>query len=373
MEKKKILHVIGGMNRCGAETFLMNVFRNIDREKFDFYFLCYDENTYEYEEEIKQLGGIILRIPQLKKSGTKKFIKNLTKIIKDYKIDVIHTHTYYNSAIPLLVAKHNKIGIRIVHSHSTMSEYKSSLIKKVYNLLSKIIIERCANIFLACSDEAGKSLFFKNRKFAIIKNGIDLEKFKINKEKRIEFRKKMNIEENEILIGHIGRFEEEKNHQFLINTFNEILKINNKYKLILLGNGSKFKQIKNMCKEYKIENKVIFLGNVSNVSEIINAFDLFVFPSLFEGLGIVLIEAQANGIKCFASTEVPNEANIFDNIEYLELSEGVNKWAEEIINSDTARKEIDISNCEYDIKNTVKQLTIVYNSKERKETNKDEQ
>ncbi len=358
MKKIKILHVIAGMDRCGAETFLMNVFRNINRNKFEFYFLCYGEKKYDYEEEIEKLGGYIIRIPSLKQSGLIEYIKNLNQLIKEKKFDVIHTHTYFNSAIPLLIARKRKLKLRIVHSHSTMSEYTSSLIKKIYNYISKYIIDKNANVFLACSDEAGKSLFYEKRKFKVIKNGIDLKKFLFDAEKRKDLRKELNIQNNDIVIGHIGRFEEEKNHEFLIDVFKNILKKDENYKLVLVGNGSRFEEIKKKCQPYK-EN-IIFLGNIGNVSEIINTFDFFVFPSLFEGLGIVLIEAQANGLKCFVSTEVPVEANIFNKLKYLKLSEGVNEWSREIMKEIPTRNEVDIRNCEYNISNTVNELEKIY-------------
>lgn len=361
MKKINILHVIAGMDRCGAETFLMNVYRNIDREKFQFYFLCYGEKKYGYEDEIIELGGKIIRTPALKKIGIRKFKKNIEEIIKKYQIDVLHAHTYFNSAIPLMVAKKINVKLRIVHSHNTKSEYKCSIIKEMDNTFSKFIIDRNANVFLACSEEAGKSLFRSRRKFIIVKNGIELKKFKFDEEKRKEIRKKLGIEDNEIVIGHVGRFETQKNHTFLIETFRNIAEKNENYRLVLIGDGSKFTNIQNDCKD--LGEKVIFLGNVGNVNEYINVFDLFVFPSLFEGLGIVLIEAQTNGLKCIASTSVPKEADISENVMYLDLSDGIEKWAETIENTDIERIKFETENCEYDIDNTVKTLEQIYTEK----------
>lgn len=366
MDKIKVLHIIGGMNRCGAETFLMNVFRNIDRNRFMFYFLCYGDKKYDYEEEIETLGGKILRIDALKQSGVKKFYKDLRNIIKKYDIDIIHAHTYFNSAIPLLVAKKEKVKIRIVHAHNTMSEYKSNILKKIYNFISKIIINRNANQFIACSVEAGKSLFFKNKDIKVIENGIDLNKFNFNEEKRKKFRDTLELSDYDLVIGHVGRFEEQKNHKFLIEIFKAILKKNIECKLLLVGDGSQFDIIKNMCKEMKIADKVIFLGNIPNVDEIMNTFDAFVFPSLFEGLGIVLIEAQANGIQCFASTEVSKEADISNKIKYIELDKTPEFWANEILNSNLAKYQIDFQDCRYNINNTVKKLVKIY-TKDNKE------
>ncbi len=360
--KTKVLHIIGGMNRCGAETFLMNVYREIDKDRFDFYFLCYDKNVkYDYEDEINTLGGKIISIPSLKKVGVKKFISSLQETMKDNKFDVIHAHTYYNSALPLYVARRSKIPIRIVHSHTTLSEYKSSLIKKAYNFLSKIIIDKNANMFLACSEDAGKSLFFRNRKIIIIKNGINLNQFKFSEKARKKIREKFKIKQNEVLIGHIGRFEEEKNHIFLIQIFKCLLQKNKNYKLMLLGNGKELNNIKKLCKENQLQNKILFLGNVSNVSEIINAFDLFVFPSLFEGLGIVLIEAQANGLKCITSNKVPKEADISGKTQFLSLEDGCESWVNSILNTNIEREKINTIHFNYDIKDTVNILVEIYN------------
>ena len=360
MEKIRILHIIGGMNRCGAETFLMNVFRNIDRSKFEFYFLCYGDKKYDYEEEIKNLGGKLIRIDSLKKVGMKRFYKNIKNILETYNINIIHAHTYYNSAIPLMVAKKNGIKLRIVHAHNTASENKSNLIKKIYNIISKIIININANCFLACSEEAGKTLFFKSKKIVVVENGIELKRFEFNDEKRRDLREKYNIENDDLVIGHVGRFEEQKNHVFLVKVFAEILKGKENSKLLLAGNGSEFDNIKNICKKFNIDDKVIFLGNIPNINEILNAMDVFVFPSIFEGLGIVLIEAQANGLTCFASTEVPKEADISGRVKYISLNKNEEEWAKEILHTDLERYKIDFEKCRYDIRNTVNKINKIY-------------
>ena len=321
MKNINILHVIGAMDRAGAETFLMNVLRNIDRNKFKFYFLCYGDNNFDYEKEIENLGAVIIKVP-FKKFQIIRNIYRIYKIIKEYKIDIVHSHTYYNSVFSVLAAKICKIKV-IIHSHNTKPSHSPNIAQKIYYNISKFIINKYSNYFYACSDDAAKEMFYKKTNYSLIKNGIEIDKFIFDETKRIHLRKELNIEEDTKVICMVARFHEQKNHKFAIDVFNMYTKIDENSVLLLVGRGNTEEEIKKQVHEYRLQDKVKFLGVRKDVADIYSASDLFILPSLFEGLGIVLIEAQTNGLKCLVSTNVPKEVNITDEVVFMSLEDGM--------------------------------------------------
>ena len=361
MKKIKVLEVIGSMDMGGAETFLMNVLRNIDRKKFELIFLCYGNKKFDYEEELVSLGGKIVRIS--KPTGNIfKNIKQIKAVIKNNNIDVVHCHTYFNSMYALIAAKQCKIKKRITHSHNTVSEKNPSIIKKIYFSLSKIVIDFYSTDFLACGKEAGEALFFKNKKFQVIDNGIILEKFYYNKNLREEKRKELKLPNDYQIIGHVGRFEEAKNHSFLIDLFDEYQKKNKKTLLLLIGDGSLRPSIEKKIKEKKLNNKVILLLKRSDVNELYNVMDLFLFPSLYEGLPVVLIEAQTNGLPIVASDTIDKDSDYTNTISFLSLQDSKDVWITEIekrLGKRTDNRKL-MENSKYNIKNTVKQIEEIY-------------
>lgn len=331
-----ILHIIGRMNVGGAETFIMNIYRNIDRNKIQFDFVVHTKERCAYDDEIEKLGGKIYRIPELSKHPIKNMIE-LAKILKqdDIKYSTVHRHT--NTSIvftDLIISKIMKVKKIIVHSHSTNA--KNPILHKIFRPFMRI-----ANIRYACSKEAGKWLFGKNVNFTVINNGIDLEKYKVNDIVRNEVRKELNINPDEILLGHIGRFNKAKNHNFLVDIFYELQKDINA-KLVLVGTGELENDIKNKVKEMQIENKVIFLGLRKDVYRILQAMDIFVFPSLYEGLGISLIEAQVAGLPCLVSNAIQDEAIITNNVKKLSIERNnIKEWIENIENISRNKTIID--------------------------------
>ena len=361
MKKIKILEVIGSMDMGGAETFLMNVLRNIDRKKFELIFLCYGNKKFDYEEELVSLGGKIVRIS--KPTGNIfKNIKQIKDIIRNNNIDVVHCHTYFNSMYALIAAKQCKIKKKITHSHSTVSEKKPNIIKKIYFFVAKIIINLYSTDYLACGKEAGEALFFKNKKFQVIDNGIILEKFYYNKNLREEKRKELKLPNDYQIIGHVGRFEEAKNHSFLIDLFDEYQKKNKKTLLLLIGDGSLRPSIEKKIKEKKLNNKVILLLKRSDVNELYNVMDLFLFPSLYEGLPVVLVEAQTNGLPIVASDTIDKDSDYTNTISFLSLQDSKDVWITEIekrLGKRTDNRKL-MENSKYNIKNTVKQIEEIY-------------
>lgn len=334
----RVLQVFGEpLSNGGQESFIMNMYRNIDKKKiqFDFYtpFFCDNERL---ENEIKKLGGnVYTSNGRFEEEGVKKdFITGLKKFLNKHKYEVIHINSgsIFNLAFGAKIAKKSGARKIIVHSHATGID---NIRYKIIKFLSTTIFLNNVTNYLACSEDAAKWKFPKKivqaSNYTIIKNGIDLEKYIYNENTRKKYRKLLGIADNEFVIGHIGRFEKSKNHIFLINIFEKVLKNNPNTRLLLVGTGTLKEEINNILNEKNIANKVIFLEKRNDINNILQAMDVFVFPSLFEGLGIAVIEAQAAGLFTICSNNIPEEANVTELFRKVSLNEDREKWVEEII------------------------------------------
>jgi glycosyltransferase involved in cell wall biosynthesis len=362
MKKINILHTVGGMNRGGAETFLMNVLRRINKQKFTFVFLCYGEGTFDYEDEIISLGGKIVRTPGISGVGPLKYIQNIEQIIKDEQIDVVHTHTYYNSMFSLIAAKNTGIKVRITHSHNTKSEESPNLLKALYFKISKLIINRYSTNYLACGQDAGEALFYNKNKFTIIDNGIILDDFYYLSSTRQDLRKEFGISKTSKVVLHVGRFDTQKNHTFLVDVFSEYLKLVPDSKLILVGDGTLRTEIEKKVIQLKIEKNVLFLGKRGDVNKLYNIADLFLFPSLHEGLPVTLVEAQANGLICLISDAIDKTIQLTDCIYFDSLSRSAKQWAQKMDELNLSRidtKEI-MQSGRYDMVENIKSIENLY-------------
>ena len=361
----KILHVNNTMNIGGIETFLLNVFNDIDKEKYSFAFLCYSDETFDYQEKILSLGGTFFRIDNPKNVSLFKHYHQIKEVLKKEKFDVVHCHTYFDSAIVLLAAKISGIKVRIAHSHTTEGKNNVSAIRKLKWFICSNIINFVSTHRLACSLEAGEALF-RRKKFEIIPNGILVDKFQFNEQIRKEIRKKLHIHNQEIVIGHIGRLSPEKNHMFMLEILNELKKkTKEKYKMIFVGGGNFKNEIYEKINKLDLIDDVILVGSVTDAYKYYNAFDLFLFPSVYEGLGISLIEAQANGLYCLASQSVPMESKLIDEVEFLD-AKNIHEFTERIIKNEFKRNKLAfeiIKNSKYSIYYTISQLTKIYNQK----------
>lgn len=333
----KILQIFGEpLSNGGQESFIMNMYRNIDRNKvqFDFFtpYYCDNENI---KKEIETLGGsVFCGGGSFEQKGRKKdFIKKLKDFLKINKYEVVHIHSgsIFALAFGAKIAKKNGVKKIIVHSHASGV---NSLKYKIIKTISKPIFLKNATNYCACSKLAAEWKFPKKiineKKYKIIKNGIDLEKFNFKDEIRKEYRRKLNLDDKYVLC-HVGRFAESKNHEFLIKVFEKIKSEYENTLLLLIGEGQDKEKIEKLVKNLKLEEDVKFLGIRNDVSEILQASDCFIFPSLSEGLGIVAIEAQATGLPTICSENVPDEANVSRCFHKLSLNQGTDKWAEEIL------------------------------------------
>lgn len=358
----RILQVIGSLNRGGAETFIMNVLRNIDSETYQFVFLCYGDKSFDYEKEAKELGAKIVRIPDVKVIGAVKYIAEIKKVIKENSIDVVHIHTYYNSMFALIAAALSGVELRITHSHSTQSETNPSFLKKLYFTASSLVIRTLTTSRLACGSEAGKSLFGENSKFTVINNGINLKDFAYKNDTRKLLRKQLALPSKGTVLLHVGRFETVKNHSFLIDIFAEYLKKDPSSILLLVGRGPLENKIKQRVKLLKLDKSVKFLGVRSDVKDLYNVADLFVFPSLFEGLPVVLVEAQTNGLSIVASDTIDQAAKLTNNIKFYSLENSASKWAQCLLDTNKAHVDVysKLAGGQYDINSVVARIQEIY-------------
>jgi glycosyltransferase involved in cell wall biosynthesis len=362
-EPIRILHVLGALNRGGAETFIMNVYRNIDRKRVQFDFIIHTEEKCDYTDEIINMGGRIYSIPKYKGTNHYQYINRWREFYnahKEYKI--VHGHMRSTASIYLKIAKNFGI-ISIAHSHSTSSGTGIAAIAK--NLL-QIPLKYRADFLFACSYDAGKWLFHNkvnSNNFFVVKNGIDVMKYVFDDKIRKKIRAEFEIDNDIFVIGHVGRFSCSKNHEFLVKIFFEYEKLDNKCKLLLVGKGPEIDSTREIVNKLKLTDKVIFAGVRDNVNEILQAMDFFVFPSKFEGLGIVAIEAQATGLYCLVSDKVPNEVKVTSNVEFMALENGSKEWAYHIFkNKDYKRINSTDSIIEagYDIEKTSDFLLDTY-------------
>lgn len=329
MEKKKIL--IFGLTSLigGVETYIINLVRHIDKEKFDIDFLVQDDITGINKEKILGYYTNIYKVENLKRHPIKA-IKTLRRIYTKNKYDVIHLNISTASsilyAIPCKsVSPKTKI---IVHSHNGGDK------NKLQHYFFRVVLNNFVDKYLACSELAAEWMFGKkivsNNKVLITNNAIETEKFLFDNKIRNNIRKLLKIKDNEFVIGHVGRFNNQKNHLGLIEIFRETIKNDKSIKLMLLGRGDLEEVVKRKVKEYQLEDNVLFIGNQKDVNIYYQAMDIFVLPSFFEGLPIVGIEAQASGLKCIFSDKITREVDITGNVEFIDIKL-TNKWKEKIL------------------------------------------
>ena len=360
---KRVLQIVGSINAGGMETMIMNYYRNIDRSKIQFDFLIFTEGKGFYEDEITKLGGKIFKLTSRRKNPIKNYIE-LRNFFKNNKYDVVQIHQGVTTLLPLKMA--SKYGVKkiIVHNHGINRKIKKVLAPYI-EIYVKPKIEKLATDFFACSENVLDHIYtkniIKNKKYYICPNAVDVEKFKFNEEIRNRKRKDLNVQNN-VVYGHVGTFTEPKNHKFLIDIFEELYKKDKTSKLLLIGKGPMQDEIKKNVIEKGLENAVKFLGQREDVNELMMAMDMFLFPSLYEGLPVTLVEAQYAQIKILASKTITQEVKISKNIEFIELNK--DKWLQEINNVDN--KIYLVENNKFDIKETVKDLEKIYMNGEKK-------
>ena len=323
MDKINILQIVGSMNNGGVESFVMSYYRQLhDRCKFTF--LCFDDSKMIPKEEIESLGGEVIIVPHVK--HLKAFNKELIKVFRENNFDIIHSHLNTLSVFPLRVAKKCHQKIRIAHSHSISSkkEIKRHIAKSILKLFSK----KYSNVYFSCSELTGRYQFgdktYDEGKVTVIKNAINLERFKYNIESRKRVRNALNFKEDDIVIGTIGRFVETKNQKYIL----EIAKENRNLKFLIVGNGPLQEEYESFIKENNLDNVYVIVPEI-DVANYYSAFDTFILPSFYEGFPITSLEAQTSGLYIVYSSSVPKEGLITGYGEFIQIDEeGIKLWGE---------------------------------------------
>lgn len=332
---KKILVFGVTENPGGVEAVIMNYYRALDRSKIQFDFLC-NTDVVAYEDEIKSLGGTIYRITARSKDR-KKFREDMDNFFKEHSSEysTIWVNVCSLANIDYLkYAKKYGIKYRIIHSHN--SQNMDSKLREILHRINKMFISKYATDFWTCGDEAGEWFYskkiIKSDKYLFVNNAINADKYKYNKKVRDEYRKKMNLTDK-IVFGNVGRLHFQKNHTFIIKVFNEFLKEKPNSVLLLIGQGEDEEKIRNQIKELNIEDKVILLGIRKDVEKLMQCMDIFLFPSKFEGLPLVLVEAEAAKLLIFASDVITKKVKFNDRMIYLSLEKDEKYWSKKILSN----------------------------------------
>ncbi len=376
MKPIRVLQVLTIMNRGGAETMVMNYYRNIDRSKVQFDFLLHRQERGVFDDEIENLGGKIYRLQNISFKNLSKYKKSLDAFFKDHKeYKIVHSHLNALSVFVLQSAKRNNVTTRVAHSHTSLYNLNLNPFSKDRNSVGfafkffaqnilKRSITKYANHYFSCGDKAGNWLYGKKNadSVRIINNAIDSNQFISDPVRSLVLKKELNLGEK-LVVGHVGNFVPEKNHKFILETFKTLKEIKKQSVLILIGGGFGKTIFEDMARELQIENDVIFLGVRSDVPDLLQAMDVFLFPSINEGLPVTLIEAQAAGLRVVASNEISKELNITGLVDFLSLNQSHKFWAEKLLELSSEKKENTeekIIEGNYDIKNNALELQEFY-------------
>lgn len=346
-EPIRVLHVVTYMGRGGLETMLMNYYRHIDRDKIQFDFLVHRDFKANYDDEILSLGGKIYHVSRLNPFSLH-YRHELDEFFKNHpEYKIVHVHQDCLSSFALKAAKKNNVLVRIAHSHNANQDRNIKYLIKRYFMRS---IPSYATHLFACGKEAGDWMF-QGFPYTIMNNAIETNQFKYNQSIRETVRNTLGIDSDTLVLGHVGRFFYQKNHDFLIDIFNEIHQMNRNVLLMLVGTGELEESIKEKVRKLNLTNHVMFLGSRNDVNQLMQAMDIFIFPSHYEGLPVTLVEAQASGLYIVKSDNVPSQCVMTPNMMSLSLNISPKEWAQQILDIHYERKDTSqyIKDAGYDI------------------------
>lgn len=326
----RILHLPGTVSlKNGRMHVIMNIYRKIDKSKFQFDFLVTDMEEESFIDEIHSLGGKVYTVHKNQRNNFFILFRKLQNVLKQNNYQIIHYHATSQWGTVLLGLKKANVKQVIIHSHATV--YSDSIIKSIRNGILSLPIFFSGTKFIAVTYEAGKGVFFR-KKFKIIPNSIDTEKFKYNEQNRHLVRQRLDINNNDIVLGNVGRYSKQKNQLWLIEIFYSILNMDNNksWILLLIGQGKLKKQLVDKISQLGIEDKVVLLNTQSDIEQYYAAMDIFCFPSTYEGFGMAAIEAQSNGLPVVLSDVIPDAVK-FENSFEMSLSDSEKIWAKKII------------------------------------------
>ncbi|WP_378173671.1 glycosyltransferase family 1 protein [Aquimarina sp. SS2-1] len=370
----RVLQIFTIMNRGGAESMIMNYYRKIDKDKVQFDFLVHRKEKAAFDDEIESLGGEIYRFDAINPLFPGDYYQKLRSFFKEHQeYAMIHSHLNTFSCFPLKIAKEFNIPCRIAHAHiaiddvsfSSFFSQKESIketFKKLIKLQLKKKVKKDATHLFSCGDKAGNWLFGNGTPFRTMNNAIDAKKFKYNPLIAKKYKEDFNLQ-NRLVIGHVGRFASQKNHTFLLKIFAAVIKQKPDCDLVMIGDGPLQKVMEKEAENLSISGNLHFLGVRADVPELFQMFDVFVFPSFYEGLPVTLIEAQAAGIKVFASDSITKEVSLTEDIAFLSIDKPAEYWAKKILEIDATIKNDNtekIVDSNYDIVSNTQKIQEFY-------------
>lgn len=334
MKQVRVIYILGGsMKYGGTEAFIMNYYRHINHDIVQIDFIYQGEEAGVYDKELVASGSKIFHVPYKSRKPIE-FTKRVADILKKNNYKIIHSQMDAMGLWPLAIAKHVRVPVRIAHSHNT-SHQTEIKIKILWNNLAKLLLRKYATDYFACGEKAGIFLFgekkVKSGEVVYIHNAIETNKYKYNEYDRKKLREMLGIKDNEFVVGHVGQFRKQKNHKFLLEIYKEILKKRKNSRLVLIGDGELKPSMEQYADKLAIIDRVLFLGARNDIEKMLNVFDVFIFPSLFEGLSVVMIEAQANGLPCIMSDTIAEETKLTELISSMSLGEAPTVWADKAL------------------------------------------
>lgn len=322
----RILHIVTYMGRGGLETMLMNYYRAIDRAKVQFDFLTHRDFRADYDDEIEALGGKIYRLPNLN-PFSRSYLGALDRFFREHpEYRIVHSHLDCMSAIPLKAAKKHGVPVRIGHAHNSNQPRDAKYLLKLF--YKRMIAGQATQLF-ACSEEAGRWMF-GNADFRVLNNAIDAGKYAFDADIRSTVRRELGLPADALVVGHVGRFDPQKNHRFLVEIFE---KMPEDARLLLVGDGVLRPDVEQQAEALGIRDRILFTGVRTDVDRLLQAMDVFLMPSLFEGLPVSIVEAQAAGLPCLISDKVPIECKKTELVTQIPLDASPAEWAEAVLSA----------------------------------------
>ncbi|MGR0118297.1 glycosyltransferase family 1 protein [Bacillus halotolerans] len=340
--QQRVLHVLSGMNRGGAETMVMNLYRKMDRSKVQFDFLTYRNDPCAYDEEILSLGGRLFYVPSIGQSNPLTFVKNIRNTIKENgPFSAVHAHTDFQTGFIALAARLAGVQVRVCHSHNTSWKTGFNWKDRLQLMVFRRLILAYATELCACGEDAGRFLFgrsnMERKRVHLLPNGIDLDLFSPAGQAADDEKKARGIASDRLIIGHVARFHEVKNHAFLLKLAVHLKKRGVRFQMVLAGDGPLREQMEEEARRLNLLSDVLFLGTEEHIHELMRTFDVFVMPSLYEGLPVVLVEAQASGLPCIISDTITEKVDTgLGLVKRVSLSKPMDIWAETIVRAAAA-------------------------------------
>ena len=329
MKRNKILIIAASLRIGGAEKVARDIALYAPEGKYEFHYIVFGDEVGAYETQVIEKGAKVFHWAEPSENYLK-FFRNLISLMKKEGYHAVHAHNMFNCGFTMLAGTITGVPVRISHSHSALAS-NPSFSKRIYERIMQFLILRCSTDLVACGVAAGKRLFGDRDDVQLILNGIDMAQFAYNTQKRDTIRRELQLEDRFVL-GHAGHLAGVKNQAFLLDLMPHILKKRPDAMLLLLGEGDDRPMLEQKIRDMKLNDSVIMTGNVTNVADYLSAMDVFVFPSLYEGLPLSILEVQASGLPCIISDSVPKDVFLTDLIHPLSLKDPREQWIDAILN-----------------------------------------